>query len=43
MWAARNLAKVVEYIDEHCAIKDPNPPAVGMGHVAGELVMTPLA
>jgi 6-phosphofructokinase 1 len=41
--AARILAKVVEYIDEHCAIKDPNPPAVGMGHVAGELVMTPLA
>jgi 6-phosphofructokinase 1 len=40
--AARMLARVVEYIDEHCTVKTDTPPAVGIGHVAGELVMTPL-
>ena len=40
--ASRMLARVVEYIDEHCTEKDLDPPAVGIGHVAGELKMTPL-
>jgi 6-phosphofructokinase 1 len=40
--ASRMLAKVVEYIDERCMVKDPNPPAFGMGNVSGELRMTPL-
>lgn len=40
--AARMLAKAVEYIDENCMEKQPNPPAVSIGHVAGELKLTPL-
>ena len=40
--AARMLARVVEYVDEHCALKEPNPPAFGIGHVSGEMRMTPL-
>jgi 6-phosphofructokinase 1 len=40
--ASRMLAKVVEYIDEHCTVKQSNPPAIGIGHVSGELRMTPL-
>jgi 6-phosphofructokinase 1 len=40
--ASRMLAEVVEYIEEHCGVKEPNPPALGIGQVAGEMRMTPL-
>ncbi len=40
--ASRMLAKVVEYIDEHCTTTAANPPAVGIGQVSGEMRMTPL-
>jgi 6-phosphofructokinase 1 len=40
--ASRMLAKVVDYIDEHCMEKMANPPAVSLGNVAGDLKMTPL-
>jgi 6-phosphofructokinase 1 len=40
--ASRMLAKVVEYIDDHCMVKTSNPVAVSIGNVEGELRMTPL-
>jgi 6-phosphofructokinase 1 len=40
--ASRMMAKVIEYIDDHCKVKESNPPAYGIGHIAGEMRMTPL-
>ena len=40
--ASRMLAMVVDYIDENCRERGSNPPAVGIGHIAGEMKMTPL-
>lgn len=40
--ATRMLARTVEYIDEKCGVRMPDPPAIGIGHVAGEMRMTPL-
>jgi 6-phosphofructokinase 1 len=40
--ASRMLAKVVDYIDEHCTITAANPLAVGIGQVSDEMRMTPL-
>jgi 6-phosphofructokinase 1 len=40
--AARMLANAVDFIDEHCMSNDGNPPAVSIGHVAGDLRITPL-
>lgn len=40
--ASRMLAEVVEYIEAHCGVKESNPPALGIGQVAGEMRMTPL-
>jgi 6-phosphofructokinase 1 len=40
--AARMLACAAEFIDEHCEVKQRNPPAIGIGHVAGDLRLTPL-
>jgi 6-phosphofructokinase 1 len=40
--ASRMLARVIDYIDEHCTDRDPNPPAFAIGHVSGDLRMTHL-
>ena len=36
------LARAVEFIDEKCGVRLADPPAIGLGHVSGELRMTPL-
>lgn len=40
--STRMLARVVEYIDERCGVRQNDPPALGIGHVDGQLRMTPL-
>jgi 6-phosphofructokinase 1 len=40
--ATRMLARAVEFIDEQCGRNQFDPPAIGIGHVNGELRLTPL-
>jgi 6-phosphofructokinase 1 len=40
--AVRMIARAVEHIDEKCAQRQADPPAISLGHINGELRMTPL-
>ena len=40
--AARMVARAIEFLDEKWDPDDPEPPAIALGHVEGEVRMTPM-